>query len=65
MKVAAVRSSASPIWSEGPRSLRAAIEADGPRIVDFEVSGVTGLGKQTLRLRNPSIARPRRRRASP
>ncbi|MBU2417846.1 MAG: pectate lyase, partial [Alphaproteobacteria bacterium] len=41
--------------SEGPGSLRAAIEADGPRIVVFEVGGVIDLGKQTLRLRNPFI----------
>ncbi|MFN3930155.1 MAG: polysaccharide lyase family 1 protein [Brevundimonas sp.] len=40
---------------EGPGSLRAAIEADGPRIVVFEVGGVIDLGKQTLRLRNPFI----------
>jgi hypothetical protein len=41
--------------SEGPGSLREAIEADGPRIVVFEVGGVIDLGKQTLRLRNPFI----------
>lgn len=41
--------------SEGPGSLRAAIEADGPRIVVFEVGGVIDLGKETLRLRNPFI----------
>jgi hypothetical protein len=41
--------------SEGPGSLRAAIEAEGPRIVVFEVGGVIDLGKQTLRLRNPFI----------
>ena len=41
--------------SDGPGSLRAAIEADGPRIVVFEVGGVIDLGKQTLRLRNPFI----------
>ena len=41
--------------SEGPGSLRAAIEADGPRIVVFEVGGVIDLGKKTLRLRNPFI----------
>jgi hypothetical protein len=39
----------------GPGSLRAAIEAEGPRIVVFEVGGVIDLGKQTLRLRNPFI----------
>jgi hypothetical protein len=41
--------------SEGPGSLRAAIEADGPRIVVFEVGGVIDLGKKTLVLRNPFI----------
>jgi hypothetical protein len=41
--------------SEGPGSLRAAIEAEGPRIVVFEVGGVIDLGQQTLRLRNPFI----------
>ena len=41
--------------ASGPGSLRAAIEADGPRIVVFEVGGVIDLGKQTLRLRNPFI----------
>lgn len=41
--------------SEGPGSLRAAIEADGPRIVVFEVGGVIDLGKKTLRVRNPYI----------
>ena len=39
----------------GPGSLREAIEADGPRIVVFEVGGVIDLGRQTLRLRNPFI----------
>ena len=41
--------------ASGPGSLRAAIEADGPRIVVFEVGGDIDLGKQTLRLRNPFI----------
>lgn len=41
--------------SEGPGSLREAIEADGPRIVVFEVGGVIDLGKKTLRVRNPFI----------
>ena len=39
----------------GPGSLREAIEAEGPRIVVFEVGGVIDLGRQTLRLRNPFI----------
>ncbi|HEY0599719.1 pectate lyase [Brevundimonas sp.] len=41
--------------SEGPGSLRAAIEAEGPRIVVFEVGGVIDLGKKTLKLQNPYI----------
>jgi hypothetical protein len=41
--------------SAGPGSLREAIEAEGPRIVVFEVGGVIDLGRQTLRLRNPFI----------
>lgn len=41
--------------SEGPGSLRAAVEADGPRIVVFEVGGVIDLEMKTLRLRNPFI----------
>ncbi|MGA2245594.1 MAG: hypothetical protein ABSH48_11385 [Verrucomicrobiota bacterium] len=38
----------------GPGSLRAAVEANGPRIVAFEVGGVIAL-KSTLRLRDPFI----------
>lgn len=41
--------------SEGPGSLREAIEAEGPRIVVFEVGGVIDLQKKTLVLRNPFI----------
>lgn len=41
--------------SEGPGSLRQAIEAEGPRIVVFEVGGVIDLEKKTLVLRNPFI----------
>jgi hypothetical protein len=41
--------------ASGPGSLREAIEAEGPRIVVFEVGGVIDLGRQTLRLRNPFI----------
>ena len=41
--------------SEGEGSLRAAIEAEGPRIVVFEVGGVIDLGKKTLKLQNPYI----------
>lgn len=41
--------------SEGPGSLRAAIEAEGPRIVVFEVGGIIDLEMKTLRVRNPYI----------
>jgi len=41
--------------SEGPGSLREAIEADGPRIVVFEVGGVIDLERKTLRITNPYI----------
>jgi hypothetical protein len=41
--------------SEGPGSLREAIEADGPRIVVFEVGGVIDLDRKTLRITNPFI----------
>ncbi|MGV9006456.1 MAG: pectate lyase family protein [Brevundimonas sp.] len=41
--------------SEGPGSLRAAIEAEGPRIVVFEVGGVIDLQRKTLKLENPYI----------
>ena len=41
--------------SEGPGSLRAAIEAEGPRIVVFEVGGVIDLGRKTLKLQSPFI----------
>ncbi|MGQ3067724.1 MAG: pectate lyase family protein [Brevundimonas sp.] len=41
--------------SDGPGSLRAAIEADGPRIVVFEVGGVIDLGRRSLRITNPYI----------
>lgn len=40
---------------DGPGSLRAAIEAEGPRIVVFEVGGVIDLNRRTLRLANPFI----------
>lgn len=41
--------------SEGPGSLREAIEAEGPRIVVFEVGGVIDLDRRTLKLTNPFI----------
>ena len=40
---------------EGPGSLREAIEAEGPRIVVFEVGGVIDLNRKTLKLNNPFI----------
>jgi len=40
---------------EGPGSLREAIEADGPRIVVFEVGGVIDLNRRTLKITNPFI----------
>lgn len=39
--------------SEGPGSLRAALDAEGPRIVVFEVGGVIDLGGRSLSIRNP------------
>jgi len=41
--------------SEGPGSLREAIETKGPRIVVFEVGGVIDLGKRGLEIREPYI----------
>lgn len=41
--------------SSGAGSLRAAIEAAGPRIVVFEVGGVIDLRKQTLRVTEPFL----------
>ncbi len=41
--------------AEGPGSLRAAVEAKGPRIVVFEVGGVIDLGVKTLTIREPFI----------
>lgn len=41
--------------SEGPGSLRAAIETPGPRIIVFEVGGVIDLGRATLRVTEPFL----------
>ncbi|MBI5257832.1 MAG: pectate lyase [Burkholderiales bacterium] len=40
---------------EGPGSLREALEAEGPRIVVFEVGGVIDMGGRNLRLKHPYI----------
>lgn len=40
---------------DGPGSLRAAIEASGPRIVVFEVGGVIDLDRRTLVVREPFL----------
>ena len=39
----------------GPGSLRAALEADGPRIVVFEVGGVIDLDKKSLSVKEPFL----------
>lgn len=41
--------------AEGPGSLRAALEAEGPRIVVFEVAGVIDLGRRELRIEHPFL----------
>lgn len=40
---------------EGPGSLRAALEAEGPRIVVFEVGGVIDLNRRDIRVSNPFL----------
>jgi hypothetical protein len=52
----------------GPGSLRAALEAKGPRTIVFEVGGVVDLKQTTLKISEPFVTiagRLRRRRASP
>ena len=39
----------------GPGSFREAVEAEGPRIVVFEVGGVVDLEKTGIRIRNPFL----------
>ncbi len=39
----------------GPGSFREAVEAEGPRIVVFEVGGVIDLNSQSIRIKNPFI----------
>lgn len=41
--------------ASGAGSLREALEADGPRIVVFEVGGVIDLGRDTLSIKNPYV----------
>lgn len=41
--------------ADGPGSLKAAIEAKGPRIVVFEVGGVIDMGWTTIDIRNPYL----------
>ena len=41
--------------ADGPGSLKAAIEAKGPRIVVFEVAGQIDLGKTTLEIKEPFL----------
>lgn len=41
--------------ADGPGSFRAAIEAEGPRIVVFEVGGVIDLGMQEVRITHPFL----------
>ncbi|WP_298332611.1 pectate lyase [Asticcacaulis sp.] len=40
---------------EGPGSLKAALDAKGPRVIVFEVGGVIDLGKTTLVIREPYL----------
>lgn len=39
----------------GPGSFKAALEAEGPRIIVFEVGGVIDMGRQTITVRNPYV----------
>lgn len=41
--------------ADGPGSLKAAIEASGPRIVVFEVGGVIDMGRTTIDIKNPFL----------
>ncbi len=41
--------------SDGPGSLRAACEAEGERLVIFEVGGVIDLGKRPIKIKNPQL----------
>jgi pectate lyase len=58
-KVAPARSGrllrVSSLAGEGPGSLRAAIEAEGPRTVVFDVAGIIDLGRKSLQVKNPHL----------
>jgi hypothetical protein len=41
--------------ADGPGSLRAALDRDGPRIIVFEVGGVIDLDRATLRIEQPYV----------
>lgn len=41
--------------ADGPGSLRAALDAQGPRTIVFEVGGVIDLGGESLRIREPRV----------
>ncbi len=43
------------LHASGPGSLREALEAEGPRIVVFEVGGVIDLARSTLTIANPLV----------
>lgn len=45
----------STLNESGPGSLREALEAEGPRIVVFEVGGVIDLAGQTINIRHPYL----------
>ena len=43
------------LGGDGPGSLRAALDRDGPRIIVFEVGGVIDLDRATLRIEQPYV----------
>jgi hypothetical protein len=43
------------LGADGPGSLKAALDAEGPRIVVFEVGGVIDMGGQPLDIRHPYV----------
>jgi pectate lyase len=45
----------SNLKAEGEGSLRAALEAEGPRIVVFEVGGIIDLGAKTITVKHPFL----------